>query len=182
MQTSPNSINLIRTKTDVSPQFTLIETSLRRVSILALGVFLLVGILTGSLYFYYSSQLKTLDSARENYRKQIRTAKNIEGLLTAIKDRTRIVERAMSSQRPLGETLKLLSTVTVPPQLSSVSIDEQSTIEITLQGNTITDILPPVTTLILYANQGRVRNPELRSVQFAKNGLVTVSLIFSAVF
>lgn len=182
MPTNPNTINLINTKTGLSPQLARIETSLRRAATVAIIVFLAAGLLVGALYFYYSSQLTTIEATRTQLRGQISAAKNSEGLLISIKDRTRIVEKAMDSQRPLAEMLELLSFVAVPPALSSVSVDEDSKIEISIQANTIDEILPPIEALIAYANDGRVRSPELRSVQFGKDGTVSVSIAFNAVF
>ncbi len=143
---------------------------------------MITGVLVGSLYFYYSSQLVSLEASRTQLRNEINAAKNNEGLLASIKDRTGIVERAMKSQRPLAEMLNLLGTVAVPPSLTSVSVDEDSKIEITIQANSVDELLPPIETLIAYAEEGRVQSPELQSVQFGKNGLVTVSIAFNAIF
>ena len=131
---------------------------------------------------YFLSQLTSLEATRTELRSQINTAKNKEGLLTSIKDRTRIVERAMASQRPWAETLDLLGTVAVPPALSSVSVDEQNKIEITIQASSIDEMRAPVATLISYANEGKIRNPILQSVQFDKNGLVSIAVSFGMVF
>ncbi len=180
--TSASTINLISTKTGLSPQLELIETSLRRISTVAVVIFLGAGLFVGALYLYYSSRLTNLETARAQLRSQISNAKNSEGLLVSIKDRTRIVEKAMSSQRPLAETLNLLSTVAVPPILTGVSADEESKIDITITGNSIDEVAPPVAALIAYAKEGRVKSPELRSIQFGKNGVVTISISFNAVF
>lgn len=182
MQTNQSSINLISTKTGLSPEVELIENSVRRASTISIFVFLAAGFLIGGLYLYFSSQLTSLEAMRTELRSQINSAKKNEGLLVSIKDRTRIVERAMASQRPWAETLDLLGTVAVPPALASVSVGEQNKIEITIQDGSIEAMRAPIATLISYANEGKIRNPVLQSVQFDKTGVVIVAVSFTMVF
>lgn len=182
MPNNPDTINLISTKTGLSPQLSLIETSLRRTSGIAIVAFLLIGLSVGGLFMYYSSQLATLESTRTTLRNEIAAAKHIEGLLTSIKDRTRIVEKTMDSQRPWAKTLNLLGEIAVPPALAGVSVDENSKIETTIQANSIDDLVSPVRMFISMAREGRIRNPVLQSVQVGKNGFVTISVSFIMVF
>lgn len=182
MSTNPNTINLINTKTGLSPQFALIEASLRRASVVAIVIFLFLGFLVGGLYMYFSSQKKSLELSRNELRNEVAAAKNSEGLLTSIKDRTRIVERAMASQRPWAKTLNLLGEIAAPPALVSVSVNEEANIETTLQANSIDELVSPVNTLISKALEGKIRNPILRSVQFGKDGIVAISVTFGMVF
>jgi hypothetical protein len=179
---SPNTINLMATKTGLSPQVELIERSLQKASVIAVIVFLVTGLSVGGLYVLYTSQMNGLEQTRTELRSQINAAKNNEGLLVSIKDRTRIVEKAMGSQRPWGKILDLLGTVAVPPSLSTVSIGDENTIDISLQGTSIDEIAVPINVLIGYAKEGRIKNPKLTSVQFGKDGQVNVSVTFLAVF
>jgi hypothetical protein len=182
MPTSPNTINLIATKTGLSPQVELIEKSLQRASFIAIIVFLAAGAAVGGFYALYSAQMSSLETERTQLRSQINAAKNNEGLLVSIKDRTRIVEKAMSSQKPWGKMLDLLGTVAVPPTLATVSVDDENLIDITIQGATIDEIVSPINVLIAYAQEGKIKNPKLTSIQFGKSGQVNISLTFSAVF
>lgn len=177
-----NTINLLSTKAGLSPQTELIQRSIKRISSISVVVFLLSAISIGGLYYYYTTQQRTLEAERDNLRNQIRAASINEGLLTSIKDRTRIVERAMVSQRPWGEMLDLLGTIATPPALSSITVEDDNKIKITIQSNSIGDIAQPVEQLIAYAKEGKIRSPELTSVQFEKDGVVSVSIAFMAVF
>ena len=178
MPTLPNTINLIRTKTGLSPQLSVIENSLVRASTTGVVLFLMAGLFVGALYVYYAFAQSELEVARTQLRGQINSAKINEGLLTSIKDRTRTVERAMNSQRQWAETLDLLGTIAIPPALSAVSVSDENKIEVAVQANFIDELLTPITTLTRYAKEGRIRNTELRSVQFDKNGLVTMTVSF----
>lgn len=178
MPTSPNTINLIATKTGLSPQLELIENSLQRASTIGVVIFLAAGLLVGALYFYYSSTLTNLEAVRTELRSQINAAKNNEGLLISIKDRTRTVEKAMNSQHQWAQTLDLVGTAAVPPALSAISVDDENKIEVTVQGTSIDELVAPITTFTAYAKEGRIRNSELRSVQFGKNGIVTMTVAF----
>lgn len=179
---SSNTINLISTKTGLSPQIERVAGSLRRAASIAMMIFILSGVTIGSVYYYYYSRRNSLTLDRDQLRNQISAAKNKEGLLVSIKDRTRIVEKVMKSQRPLGEILDLLGRIAVPPLLTNVSIDESSKIEATIQANTLDEIVPPIEAVIAYAQDGKVKAPELRSVQIGKNGIVTMVLAFNAIF
>lgn len=180
--TNSNTINLIHTKTGLSPQVELIDKSLKNASMIAIISFLLAGFASGALYYYYASNRSSLEVIRDQLRSQIHSVKNNEGFLMAIKERTNIVQKAINSQRPLAQTLKLLSLVAVPPILAGVSIDEESMINITLQADSIDEILPPIESLIAYSRKGMVKIPTLRSVEFDKNGVVTIMVSFNAVF
>lgn len=177
-----NTINLIHTKNGLSPQFEKIEKSIKRVSIIAVSLFLFASLITGLMFYYYSSQLTHFEEFRTSLRTQIAASKTKEGLLTSIKDRTRIVERTMATQRPWAETLELLTAVAVPPALSGISIDEQNKIEVRIKTQSIDELLGPVNTFIGYAKEGLLKNPQLTSVQFDKNGEVMVSITFIKVF
>jgi hypothetical protein len=182
MPASANTINLLSSKAGLSPQIELIQRSIKRISSISVVVFLLAAVSVGGLYYYYTTQQRTLEAERDSLRNQIRAASINEGLLISIKDRTRIVERAMTSQRPWGDMLDLLGTIATPPALSSISVEEDNKIKITIQSASINEIAQPVEQLIAYAKEGKIRNPELTSVQFEKDGLVSVSIAFVAVF
>jgi len=182
MPGSPNSINLVSTKTDLSPGVELIIKSLRRACTIAMILFLFAGVVAGTVYYYYYSLRSSLEARRDVLRNQISLAKNKEGLLISIKERTQIVQKVMKSQRPLAEILKLLGTIAAPPILTSVSVAETSKIEFTIEANSIDDILPAVEGLIAYSRAGKVHAPEIQSLQIGKDGEVTISIAFNAVF
>ncbi len=175
-------INLINSKTGFSPQLLLIEDSIRRASRVAIVLFLLIGLSLGGLYMYFSSKKESLERTRMELRSEITANKNREGLLTSIKDRTRIVERVSTSQRPWVRMLNLLGEVAAPPVLAGVSVNEGGVIETTIQGSSFDELASPVTSLISTALDGKIKNPVLRSVQVGKDGTVRFSITFSMVF
>lgn len=160
----------------------LVVKSLKRASTLAMILFLFAGVIVGTAYYYYTVQRRTFEARRDVLRSQIGQAKNKEGLLISIKERTQIVQKVMKSQRPLGEILNLLGTVAAPPALVSVTVAETSKIEFTIEANSIDDIGTPVEALIGFARQAKVHAPEIQSLQIEKDGGVTISFAFNAVF
>ncbi len=182
MASAPNTINLIRSKTSGSSQYETVFESLRRASMIALWVFLFTAAIAGGLYYYYINEQKALEQERGELRLRVDQAKIKEGLLISIKDRTKIVERVLAAQRPWADMLDLVGTAVVPPELSAISVDEQNKVALNITAAAIDDIIKPIDMFIEFAKSGKVRNPQLSSVQFNKNGTVTVSLSFIAPF
>lgn len=182
MPLTSNSINLVSTKTNLSPQVTAIEASLRKASQAGLVLLLVFGLTIGAVYYYSVRERTVLENTRRDLRSQINAAKNKEGLLTSIKDRTKIVERAMSTQRPWAQMLDLVGTIAQPPFLTAVSVDDQGEIEVTLQGASIDDIVKPVETFIAYTREGKLISPRLTSIQLDQKGKVIVSVSFGIIF
>ncbi len=177
-----NTINLIRSKTSGPAQYSAVFESLKRASIVSVWLFLLAAAITGGLYYYYVIEQRALDAERGALRLRVDQARIKEGLLVSIKDRTRIVERVLSAQRPWADMLDLIGTVIVPPELSNIAVDEQNKVGIGITAASIDEIVEPIENFIEYAQTGKIRNPQLSSIQFNKNGSVTVSLSFIAPF
>lgn len=182
MAVSLNRINLIRTKTSSSPQLELVEESLRKTSMIGLVVFVVVGILTGSLYVLFSLERSNLLNTQNQLQRQITEAKNKEFTLVSIKDRTRIVDRTMANQKPWAQVLDFLPTVAVAPQLLSISVDEQGKATVGIQMRSMDEILAAVNGFITLANDSHIRNPQLLSMQFDKDGSIHISVSFFPIF
>ncbi len=179
---TPNTINLIRTKTTGSPQLGAIESGFRRSGYVGLISFLCIGILVGVLYVLFSAEEQNLLSQKEEYVKRVNSDKQSEGFFRSIKDRTRIVENTMASKKPWSQLLDEVSAVVAPPVLSGITVDEQNKITITVNSGSIDSILSILNALIAQAQPNRFVNPQLTSFQISKTGDVTASFSFSAVF
>ncbi len=182
MPAASNTINLIRTKTSGTSQYDPIFESLRKSATVGLWLFLVASMALGGVYYYFYAEQGRLEKERAELYLRVNQAKNKEGLLISIKERTKIVDKVLAAQKPWADMLDLLGTVVVPPQLSSISVDEQNEVVVGITGESIDDIVEPMESFIAFAQQGKIRNPKILSVQFDKDGSVTVSLAFTAPF
>lgn len=182
MPASSNTINLIRTKTGGSSQYDAVFESLRRAATAGLWLFLLAAFALGASYYYFYTEQGRLAKQRSELYFRVNQARNKEGLLISIKERTAIVDRVLAAQKPWADMLDLLGTIVVPPALSTISVDDQNKIVVGITAPSIDDIVEPMERFVEYAREGKIRIPQILSVQFDKNGKVTVSLVFTAPF
>lgn len=182
MPTSPNTINLIRTKTSSSPQMEAIEASLKKSSYIGLALFLGVSVILALLYGLFYFENGNLQKQKTQLIADINSQKSKEGLLLAIKDRTKTVEKAMATQKPWTETLDLVSTFATPPLLSTISVDEQNKVTLSVKADSLDDLLTMVNTIITHTKEDKIRNPQLLSFQVGKTGQVELTISFFALF
>jgi hypothetical protein len=177
-----NNINLIRTKTNSSPQLEAIEASLKKTGYLGLAIICSIGVIIGIVFIFLFQQKTYLETTKDNLGKEV--AKNIqkEGMYISIKDRTRIVKLVMENQKPWTPLLDRVATIVSPPALTDISVDDQSKITIAIRVNSVDSILDTVNALITQANQNHIINPQLLSFQIEKTGSITATISFFVVF
>src|SRR6185369_1581387 len=141
MPTSPDTINLIRTKTSSSPQIDAIESSLRRTAYIAVALFLCTGITMAIVYYLFYFQNLTLQKEKASLIARINADKNKEGFLIAIKDRTKIVQKVMANQKPWTLMMDLVATFAKPPLLTTFTVDEQNKIVLGIKSDSLDDVL-----------------------------------------
>ena len=134
------------------------------------------------LYVLFSTEEKNLLSQKEEYVKRVNSNKLVEGFFRSIKDRTRIVDNAMQSKRPWSQLLDEMNAIVAPPVLSSISVDSENKIVVTVITGTVDTILPIANALIVKAQANRFINPQLISLQITKTGNIIASFSFSAIF
>lgn len=182
MPTTQHTINLIRTKTIVSPEVEAIESSLKKASMITLAVFICISVVVGSTYLLFYYKLNNEETQKKNLITRINSLKNKEAYLLAIKDRTKTVEKAMSNQKPWVQMLDLVNTFATPPALTSISVDEQDKIALTVKTKSLEDILHIAESIITNVNSKRIKNPQLVSFQVLKEGDFEISISFYALF
>jgi hypothetical protein len=177
-----NTINLIRTKTGSSQQLDAIQASLRKTGYIGLTIFVCVGILIGVLYLLFSAEERNLTAQKKELITRLQRDAVREGYFRSIKDRTTIVSKTMSSKRPWAELLDKVNAVVAPPSLTRISVDEQNKVSITVSVPTVDLVLPVVNGLINETRNKHITKPQMTSLQFGKNGAITASFSFGAVF
>jgi hypothetical protein len=182
MPTSDNTINLIRTKTSNSPQLEAIERSLRKSAVIGLVSCICIAVLCGSVLTLLQMQLTGQEVEQSQLLNEINSLKTKEGYILAIKERTQTVAKAMTGQKPWAKMLDLVYTFAKPPGLLGIAVDEQDKIVLHIQTTSLEEILGITELIIRHVNTGNIKNPQLLSFQFGKNGTFDISISFFALF
>ncbi len=182
MPANQHNINLIRTRSDSSPEIEAIDASVRKASITALIIFVCIAVITGSVYLLYFYKESSEDARKAELITRVNSLKNKEAYLMAIKDRTKTVEKVMGNQKPWVQMLDLVSTFATPPALTSITVDEQDKIGLTLRASTLEEVLSIVRTIQGYVEANKIKNPQLVSFQISKNETYELTLSFFAIF
>ena len=182
MPNQPNTINLIRTKTSSSPQLEAIESSLRKSSIAALIGFISLGVILAIVYGLYYFQLQNFESEKTQLTNRINAVKNKEGLLIAIKDRTKVVDKVMKNQKPWIKILDLVATFATPPLVTNITVDDQNKVTIAVKSQSLDSVVDMVNIILAHTKENTIRNPQIISFQVAKKGGIELSISFFAVF
>ncbi len=182
MPTTDNTINLIRTKTEASPQLDAISKSLRKTAMISLISFLCIAVVCGSVFTLLQMQSTNEELEQSQLLKEINSLKVKESYILAIKERTKTVSKAMSDQKPWATMLELVSTFAKPPSLTYISVDEQNKIIIRVEMSSMEEILSLTDIIIAHVYDGKIKNPQLASFQIGKDGTFDVSISFFATF
>lgn len=182
MPNQPNTINLIRTKTSSSPQLEAIESSLKKSGLIGLVAFICVGVVLGIVYTLYYVRLQNLENEKTQLTNRINAAKNKEGLLIAIKDRTNVVSKVIKNQKPWVKILDLVATFAAPPLLTNIAVDDQNKVTISVKSQSLDNVFDLVNTILSHTKENKIKNPQILSFQIAKKGGVELTISFFAVF
>ena len=175
---APGDINLIRTKTRLSPEMLIFAERLRVISWAGLIGTIIIGILTGLLYLEFQRERQGVAEQKQQLLASIAANARKESLFIALKDRIPLVSRALNSEKPWGNILDTVALVAAPPTLYSVTVDDHQVVQLNLKSNSFDEVAGWVARVINLVNQQKVRSPQLVSFQFAKEGTILVSLSF----
>jgi len=175
-------INLIRTKTGISPQLTAIEQSLRRSAYIGIGVFLCVGIIVAVVYVLFSQERTQLAGRQQSLIQQVTGNAQREAMYVAIKSRVRIVKSAIQNQKPWSKLLDRVQSFVNPADLTDIMVDDQGRISISIKTNSLESLGNVAQALIDEAKAKQVVNPQLSSFSIGSSGTVQSSFSFLAVF
>jgi hypothetical protein len=177
------TINLIQTKQqEESPQMGIVIAFSRRLSLWALTIFIVSGIVIGGMYYYLKVRYDQLVATRQELTQNITQNATKEGLLASVKQRTALITKIFGVQQPVGNVFDLLTSFLSPGQMSDVSIDEKNNVSFTIHTASIDDVISVTDTLIKQTTEHHIKAPQLTSLTLAKTGGFDVGLSFIAVF
>lgn len=175
---APGDINLLRTKTRMSPEMLALAEKLRVISWIALVGTIVVGLATGLIFLEFQREREQVASEKQQLLTTIAASAKKESLFVSLKDRIPLVSRAMNSQKQWGQILDTVAGIASPPQLYSVSVDDRQTVLLNMKTTSFDEVAGWIARITDLVGAKRIRSPQLVSFQFAKEGTLLVSLSF----
>lgn len=177
-----SEINLIKTKTMISPQLMAMEEQVRSASVL-----MLVGIFSASLFFgvgyvMIARRYAALSLQKQALMSAVEEDRSTEGLYVSLRERIGIISRVLEKQRSWSEVLDLIDRVTGSGAMTSFTVDEKNEVHLSLTSQTLEDALGMVDRLRSEVVRRKIANPILESVQYRKDGTVRLAVTFAPIF
>ncbi len=175
----PGDINLIRTKTRLSPELLALADRLRVIGWVALVSVIVVGMLTGLVFLELQRERQMVSAEKERLLATIAKSARKESLFVSLKDRIPLVTRALNTQKPWGQILDMVSTIAVPPDVYSISVDDHQMVLVNLKTTSFAEVSRWISRVTDLVGAARIRSPQLVSFQLLKGEtiLLTVSFI-----
>lgn len=161
-----------------SRTFADLEDKLRLAAWWCLIALLAAGIVIGTSYFYLNAKTDQLNAKNADLGKQIDAQLVKEGILSSLKARVGIAKKSLDSARPWGNLFPILTSVALPTQLKSISIDETAHVNVVLLLGSVDDAVTVVTNVISLAGQHVVRQPQLLTFAIKGDGTVQMGISF----
>lgn len=177
-----DDINLLKTKTGLSPQLAALAEKLRVASLVALVFLLLLGIVVTSSFILVTSRYRALEAEKVRLSRQITADSHKEGLLMAVKHRAAIVEKALASLLPWGTALDMVERIALLSTISSVTVDEVGEVTILLKLVSLNDALNLVRSVMALTEEQALRRPKLTALSLQEDGYVELGISFLPVF
>lgn len=176
------TINLIQTKTAISPQAGMVTEFLRKLSLWALASLIVSGVAVSGIFYYLQVREEQLILTRRRLLESITQSTTKEGLLFSVKQRVALTNKILGVQQPVSKVFDTLTAFSTPDQITAVSLDDHNKVSLMIHAQSITDVVSMTDALVGQTTANRVRAPQLVSLSLGKDGGVDVGLSFIAVF
>ena len=177
-----NTINLIRTKTTMSPQVGMVTALLQKLSLWALAVLIVSGIIVSGVFYALRIRQQQMVNTQQQLSQAIAQSTTKEGLLFAMKQRMALMNKILGVQQPVGKVFDTLSTFTTAGQITAVSLGDHNKVSLMIHAQAIADVVSITDALVGQTAVNHAREPQLVSFTLGQDGGVDVGLSFIAVF
>lgn len=179
---SVKKINLIQTKLESSPEVGLLATLLRKLSLWALLLLIISGIITIGTYYYMLVRRDQLVSTKQRLTEIIAQNPTKEGLLLSVQQRTALITKILAFQKPVGTVFDIVSAFISGSQILRMTLDDKNMVFLSFHAQSITDVISISDTLIKQTASNLVKNPQLDSLIFSKDGGIDIMVSFIPIF
>ena len=161
-QTKP--INLIQAKLRLSPQMELAAELLHTISIWALGILIISGVIASGFFLYLRAREGRMAQTKTQLTAAIGEHGRKEGILFTLKQRVVLVDKLFSGSA-----------------LASVSLDDHSKVVLSVHAQSVGEVVGIVSAVVKSAAANAIRVPQLVSFSMKPTGIVDLTMSFVAV-
>lgn len=171
-------INLLKSRSSLSPQILAIQEQLRWVGAGSILLVIILALGIGVTYLIFLQQRQALETRRKQVLSAIANESVKEGLYFSVRQRLPVVEKALGMQQPWGSLLDDINTIARPPDLSSVVVDEQNIVVLSIKATSVEQTADMVNAVVRLVQERRIKNPQLLGLQLSKEGNVQINLSY----
>ncbi len=175
------SINLFDTKASLSPTWQIIEKYLIVVRYYLLGFVCIVGVVLVVAYGVIRMRTSQLDVTEKQLFQTIQNQNMKEGMLLALRARITALKNILTVQFSVAPYIDTTLLLARPPQLTSFSIGEKNTVQISVELPTMSDAVSLMETIVKLVDENKIRIPNLTSLTVNKNGSIMMGITYSVI-
>lgn len=166
----------------LTPGMIAIEGQLRTASIVVLITIFSASLFFGAGYFILRRQITIISAQKQTLITGIGKELQKEGIYTSLKDRLVIIGHIIDQQHSWLGVLDLIDRVTATGAKTSFAVNENDEVNLSITNNTLEETFGVVDRILKEVSDKTIANPILESVQYKKDGTVSVSLTFIPIF
>jgi hypothetical protein len=166
-----STINLLRPTEKESAQAITVKEEVRRITFIVFVSCVSVGILVLAVSFILNISLQNSQTTNRSLKKQVQEYKQIESLVSVVKTRTSVIEKALQYSKPVDVQLAYINAIASPPVLQGFSYDEAEKISVTFRPSSIEEAMAMAGAFIKYTDDKHIMNPRIESYGFDSEGM-----------
>lgn len=175
------SINLFDTKASLSPGWQLVEKTLVVVRKYFLGFVCISGLALLLTYAVVLVRTNQLNADQKQYTQVVQGQKVKEGLLLTLRARITALKKILDAQVSFAPYIDTTLYLAKPPQLTSFSMGEKNTVQISVEFSNISDAVTIMETIVGLVSANMIANPNLTSLTIDKTGAITMGISYAVI-
>ncbi|OGG01837.1 hypothetical protein A2Z33_01125 [Candidatus Gottesmanbacteria bacterium RBG_16_52_11] len=176
-----SNINLLKRQSALPEYLAPIESQYKNLSILALFVVLIIGMITLAAYLTMQVRYRTLESTKKRLLTQLEDERPKETKLMAIKSRIDVVEKIIEKTKPVARVLQTAVGVAPPPVLSNITMESLAEAAVNYHPGSLDESIVMTDTVIGGVGTRLLADPMLRTFQLNEDG-ISISYSFRPVW
>ena len=179
---SNSDINLLAVKTNKIINLSGIEKEFKRVSYFLLILLIFTGIGTAIFFTIAKNQQQSLLREKESLISIIKNDLIKEGLYLSVKERVAVAGNVTKILKPWDKAIEYALDLASPPDLSSISLDENQLITLQINAGSIDTALEIINSLSKMFSDKKIINPRLVSLSLGGDEKVALSVAYTVRF
>jgi len=174
-------INLLKTKTTAGLLNKEVVSKLQFISISALVLLMLFGVITGVMHMLYQRKLAVVTEQRERVLDEIIKNAKKEAIFRSIKAHIPVVSEVFEYQPQMHKVIDDVLEIAEPPVLQTIDVSDDMTVSISLNVDSVYSAILYTGRVIDLANQQIIHNPMLNSFFINDEGGMQLSIHYKSI-